>query len=47
MEVILDNAAFPCVSVCEPSDENSGEGESHVQHMEGYPEYSVPKFGAK
>ena len=47
MVVILENAALSCVSVAESSDEDSGEGKSHVQHIEGYPENSVPKFGAK
>ena len=47
VEVTLEIASFPCVSVPEPFEEDIGGLIYHVQHIEGYPVYFVPRFGAR
>ena len=47
LEVTLEIASFPCAPVSEPFEEDIGGLIYHVQHIEGYPVYFVPKFGAR
>ena len=47
VELRLDHADDPCVSVSKPIEEDSWVVLSHVQHIENYPIYYVPRLGAR